>query len=324
MAGQHRVEKIALVKRESPGKALFPEGTCPKAEHENDQEGVDLFISHTPDEAFDSREHYLRCGAAYGWARASLCKKIIRNKSMLVVIFSLIALTAYAVYVGFSIRFSFGDEGSLRLLLGTGFVALIYAKVKLTTRVHELLSPWATKITNSPSIRRTIRWLLYIGMVLFMAIYLGLNVTKAENFLSLAGLTFFILLGFLISEHPERVNWHAVFWGIGTQFLFALLILRTSFGFNGFRWLGERLKEYLEHTDKGSEFVFGKTYQDHAFAFRVMPFILMFSSTINVLYHYGILQGFVANFGWLLSVCLGTSPVESVNTAINIVFGPVR
>ncbi|XP_046565372.1 solute carrier family 28 member 3-like isoform X2 [Haliotis rubra] len=324
MAEQHRVETIALVKRECPEKELFPERTCPKAEHEYNKEDVDLFISNTPDEGFDYREHYLQCGAAFGWARASLCKTIIRNKSMLVAICSLIALTAYAVYVGFSIRFSFGDEGSLRLLLGTGFVALIYAKVKLTTRVHELLSPWSNKISNSPSITRTIRWLLYIGMVLFMAIYLGLNVTKAENFLSLAGLTFFILLGFLISEHPERVNWHAVFWGIGTQFLFALMILRTSFGFRCFRWLGERLDEFLEHTNKGSEFVFGKTYQDHAFAFQVMPFILMCSSTINVLYYYGILQGFVANFGWLLSVCLGTSPVESVNTAINVVFGPAE
>ncbi|XP_067650388.1 solute carrier family 28 member 3-like [Haliotis asinina] len=324
MAGQQRVETIVLVKREIPEKALFPEGMCPRVEHENGQEGADMFISHTPDDVFDTSEHYLRCGAAFGLARASLCKKIIHNKNVIVAICSLMTLTAYAVYVGFSIRFSFGDEGSLRLLLGTGFVALVYAKIKLSTRVHEILSPWATKIKGSPSIRRTIRWLLYIGMVLFMAIYLGLNVTKAENFLSLAGMTFFILIGFLISEHPERVNWHAVFWGIGTQFLFALLILRTSFGFRSFQWLGERLKEYLEHTDKGSEFVFGKKYRDHEFAFRVMPFVLMFSSTINVLYYYGVLQGFVANFGWLLSFCLGTSPVESVNTAINVVFGPAE
>ncbi|XP_046560232.1 solute carrier family 28 member 3-like [Haliotis rubra] len=60
------------------------------------------------------------------------------------------------------------------------------------------------------------------------------------------------------------------------------------------------------------------------FAFRIMPLVMMFCSTINVLYYYGILQAFVANLGWFLTFCLGTSPVESVNTALNIVFGPAE
>ncbi|XP_048239171.1 solute carrier family 28 member 3-like [Haliotis rufescens] len=324
MAGQQLVETFALVKRESPDKTLCPEIACPKAIFDNEEEDIDITLSDTPSEGSEYKEYYLQCGAAFGWARASLCKEIIRNKNPLAVISSLILLAAFSVYVGFSIRFSFGDEGSLRLLFGTVFAALIYAKVKLKPRVLELLSPLSGKIVMSPSIKRIITWLLYIGMLLFMAIYLALNVTQAENFVSLAGLVFFILLGFIISKHPDRVNWHAVFWGIGTQFLFALLILRTSFGFEGFRWLGERIEEFLEHTDKGSEFVFGKDYRDHMFAFRVMPFILLCASAINVLYYYGILQAFVASFGWLLSVCLGTSPVESVNTALNIVFGPAE
>ena len=61
-------------------------------------------------------------------------------------------------------------------------------------------------------------------------------------------------------------------WGLGLQFLFGILVLKTQFGFDAFKWLGDRVSEFLEHTNAGSIFVFGETYGDHFFAFSVRIF----------------------------------------------------
>ena len=58
----------------------------------------------------------------------------------------------------------------------------------------------------------------------------------------------------------------------------AIIILRTSWGYDTFEWLGDRIEEFLAYTDAGSEFVFGEGFEEHYFAFKV---------TINdVLYNY--------------------------------------
>ncbi|XP_046356264.2 solute carrier family 28 member 3-like [Haliotis rufescens] len=315
-------EEMDLVKMaDTPNEALFAVQNCPKATFDSEEEDVS---KNTHGEERDYMEHYLPCGEVVTRTRASVWRMIVRNKKPIGMMSSLVLLTVYIVYFGFCMRFSFGDEGSLRLMVGTVFLVFIYGKIKLEAQVQNVFRPLSKRIKKLTSLRRIIRWLLYVALVVFIVVYLTTSNLTADNFVSLAGLTFFILLGYLISEHPARVNWHAVFWGIGTQVLFALLILRTNFGYEIFRWLGDRIEEFLEHTDKGSEFVFGKSYRDHMFVFRIMPLVMMFCSTINVLYYYGILQAFVANFGWFLTFCLGTSPVESVNTALNILFGPAE
>lgn len=53
------------------------------------------------------------------------------------------------------------------------------------------------------------------------------------------------------------------------QFAFALIILRWEVGFQAFKWLGDRIQEFLAHTDAGAIFVFGDSYMNHFFAFKV-------------------------------------------------------
>ena len=66
-----------------------------------------------------------------------------------------------------------------------------------------------------------------------------------------------------------QVKWQPVLCGIGLQFIFALIVLRWSAGYAAFKWLGDRVSEFLAYTDAGSEFVFGASYRDHLFAFQV-------------------------------------------------------
>ncbi|XP_071108816.1 solute carrier family 28 member 3-like [Haliotis cracherodii] len=278
----------------------------------------------------DYREYYLECGGVIRRSRVSLWAGIVRNKTLLKAILYAVLLTAYLVYFGFSMYHSFGDEGSVRLLLASIFVLLVIVKVNFWTRIRQCLNVVPSKqrkgLQAYPRLARGIRWSLYVAMGIFVVTYLGINAANSgsHNLIPLGGLTFFIVVGFLMSKHPDRVNWHAVFWGIGTQFLCALLILRTTAGYNLFFWLGERVEEFLKHTDKGSVFVFGQSYRDHKFVFAVMPLVITMSATVNVLYHYGVLQAFVANFGWFLTFCLGTSPIASVNAALNMFLGPAE
>lgn len=60
-----------------------------------------------------------------------------------------------------------------------------------------------------------------------------------------------------------------VFGGVIIQFYFALIILRWDVGYQAFQWLGDRITEFLAYTDNGAKFVFGNSFQDHFFAFKV-------------------------------------------------------
>ena len=66
-----------------------------------------------------------------------------------------------------------------------------------------------------------------------------------------------------------QVNWQTVLWGIGLQFIFAVIVLRWPAGYAAFKWLGDRASEFIACSEAGSEFVFGASFRDHFVAFQV-------------------------------------------------------
>ena len=66
-----------------------------------------------------------------------------------------------------------------------------------------------------------------------------------------------------------QVKWQTVLWGVGLQFVFALIVLRWPAGYTAFKWLGDRFTEFLAYSDAGAAFVFGPSFRDHFFAFQV-------------------------------------------------------
>jgi len=67
-----------------------------------------------------------------------------------------------------------------------------------------------------------------------------------------------------------QVRWRPVLWGLGLQFVLGVLILRWEPGYYFFRYLGEKVRVFLEFADEGSKFVFGPTgLEDHPMAFKV-------------------------------------------------------
>lgn len=53
------------------------------------------------------------------------------------------------------------------------------------------------------------------------------------------------------------------------QYVLALIILRQEWGYQIFKWMGDRVQEFLSYADEGSIFVFGNNFRDHVFAFGV-------------------------------------------------------
>lgn len=58
-------------------------------------------------------------------------------------------------------------------------------------------------------------------------------------------------------------------WGISLQFVLALIVIRWSAGYAAIQWIGDRIVELLAYTDVGCVFVFGESYEDHYYAFKV-------------------------------------------------------
>ena len=48
-----------------------------------------------------------------------------------------------------------------------------------------------------------------------------------------------------------------------------MFILRTTAGFEAFNWTGMITQTFINYVDVGVEFVFGATWADHSFAFKV-------------------------------------------------------
>ena len=84
-----------------------------------------------------------------------------------------------------------------------------------------------------------------------------------------------------IVSFVQQVRWQTVLWGIGLQFICALVVLRWPAGYMALKWLGDRFTEFFSYSDAGAEFVFGRSYAEHFLAFKV---ILLFIFAKRTLY----------------------------------------
>ncbi|MBD2496610.1 NupC/NupG family nucleoside CNT transporter [Nostoc sp. FACHB-280] len=145
-----------------------------------------------------------------------------------------------------------------------------------------------------------------------------------ERAISILGILVFLGISYALSVERQAVRWRTVAWGLGLEFIFALLILKTPWGLNIFKSLGDIVSNFLAFSDVGAKFVFGENFKDHFFAFQVLPTIIFFSAFISVLYYYGILQRVVNLLAWVMIKTMKTSGSESLSCAGNIFLGPTE
>ena len=142
-----------------------------------------------------------------------------------------------------------------------------------------------------------------------------------ERLISLVGYLVLILLAVAMSSNRRLFPWRIVLAGTGLQFALAVFTLRTKPGLAIFDAIGKFFDQMLKFTDAGSEFVFGKQFTEHYFAFKVLPTIIFFSCFMSVLYYLGIMQVVVKGMAWVMQKTLGTSGAETLSAAANVFLG---
>jgi concentrative nucleoside transporter, CNT family len=138
---------------------------------------------------------------------------------------------------------------------------------------------------------------------------------------SFFGIAVLLLLAWAMSSDRRRIPWRAVIVGMLLQFTFAAIMLRTRFGIAVIDQVRIGATSLLDCVDVGCRFVFGTDFQEHFFAFKIVPTIIFMGALMSLLYHFGILQRVVAAVGWVMKLTMGTSGAESLCAAANIFVG---
>ncbi|CAH1792459.1 unnamed protein product [Owenia fusiformis] len=264
------------------------------------------------------------CARAVGKVQYGLSNSYKSNKKIIWNAIYIFLIIGYFVYFGFAMAHRFGDEGSIRLLWVTClvvFCSILYTIYKMCGgQIAECIKPMKRGIKEKWYI---IRWFFIIAAIAFVIVILIVEVALKNpyNLTSAAGLVVYVLLFYIFSYSPAKVKWTPVLMGLLLQFIFALVILRTWWGYEAFKWLGDRVTEFLAHTNAGAQFVFGDAYQAHFFAFSVLPTVVFFSTAISVLYYLGWMQTVIKGVALVMQHCMGTTAAESLNAAGNIFIG---
>ena len=144
-----------------------------------------------------------------------------------------------------------------------------------------------------------------------------------ERFTGILGILAILLVCFLFSKHRLKIRPSIIAWGLGLQFTFAFLVLRTPLGF-AFQKASQAVNALLGYSAEGSKFVFGEQLggsQPVVFAFQVLPIVIFISSLFTILYYLGVMQVFVRGMAIVMQRVMGASGAESTNVAASIFMG---
>ncbi|MCL6545719.1 MAG: NupC/NupG family nucleoside CNT transporter [Bryobacteraceae bacterium] len=145
------------------------------------------------------------------------------------------------------------------------------------------------------------------------------------RFTGLLGLAAILAVAWLFSVRRRAIRPSLLMWGLGLQFLFAFLVLKTPAG-RAFELATQAVNALLQYAEKGSQFVFGTLGAKDGslgviFAFQVLPIVIFIASLFSVLYYLGIMQVFVRGMARLMQRVMGASGAESTNVAASIFMG---
>jgi len=155
------------------------------------------------------------------------------------------------------------------------------------------------------------------------------------RFTGFLGLAVIMGAAWLFSAHRRAIRLRTVAWGLGLQFGFAILVLKTPFD-RVLRAISSGVAALFSYANVGSSFVFGKLADSAAvqrvfgsptesvgviFAFQVLPIIIFIASFFSILYYLGIMQWIVRGMAIGMQKVMAVSGAESLNVAASIFMG---
>ena len=130
----------------------------------------------------------------------------------------------------------------------------------------------------------------------------------------------------LLSKNRKIIPWRTVGIGLALQFLVALFVLRTGFGYSLMTKISGAFVSILNCSFAGSEFVFGDLGKHQSslgfiFAFQALPMIIFVATVMSILYYLRVIPILVLLTGKAMAKLLGTSGAESLEVAASILMG---
>jgi CNT family concentrative nucleoside transporter len=145
------------------------------------------------------------------------------------------------------------------------------------------------------------------------------------RFTGLLGLGAILAVCMLFSRNRKAIRPSLFLWGLGLQFGFAFLVLKTGFG-KLFQSASIAVNALLDYAEQGSGFVFGPLGVKSGpfgvvFAFQVLPIVIFIASVFSILYYLGVMQVVIKAMAWVMLRVMGASGAESTDVAASIFMG---
>jgi len=146
-----------------------------------------------------------------------------------------------------------------------------------------------------------------------------------DRFTGLLGLVTILALCYLLSTDRKAIRPQLLLWGLGLQFGFAFLVLKTDVG-RIFQAASVAVNALLEYAEQGSGFLFGPLGTKGGpygviFAFQVLPIVIFIASLFSILYYFGVMQVVIKGMAWGMHRVMRCSGAESTNVAASIFMG---
>uniref|UniRef100_A0ABM0LXK3 Solute carrier family 28 member 3-like n=1 Tax=Saccoglossus kowalevskii TaxID=10224 RepID=A0ABM0LXK3_SACKO len=245
-----------------------------------------------------------------------------RHRGPIVCTIQAVLVLSYAAYFIYACYYDFNNTTELVVFTILTLLYLLYALLrdkKGEVIYAKCMVPIGAVIDSHWNI---LKWVVYVLVFGGLTIFILIDTRYArQQLMSVVGFCTILLFCFVFSKNPSKVRWRPVLWGVIIQFLLGVFILRTYVGYALFEWLSYAIAYFFTFVDYGAEFVFGEDFEEHYFAFKVLPIIIYFSSVINILYYLGVIQFTVTKIAWIIQNTMTTSAAESFNAAGNIFIG---
>lgn len=143
-----------------------------------------------------------------------------------------------------------------------------------------------------------------------------------EKLFAILGIGLCLGVAYLISDKKKDIDWKSVGCAFIGQLLLAVLLIKTPL-WKCVEWLSAGVNWVLGQATEGINFVFGGLVPTDGFVFFISSLlpIVFISALIGILFHFGILQKFIALVGNTVARVLRVDTTLAVNRVGNMFLG---
>lgn len=141
-----------------------------------------------------------------------------------------------------------------------------------------------------------------------------------EKVFTVLGLILAVGVAYLFSDKKKEINWTSVGCAFVGQIVLALLLIKTPL-WKVVQWIGDGVTWLLNQATTGIDFVFGGISDNFVFFINSLLPIVFISAIMGILFHFGIIQKFVAVVGKTVAKVLRVDTLVAVNGVTNMFLG---